>query len=293
MGYRGDTMLSLPTQPPLPHAHLPGGHAPRAARNAAVRALLGELVTYPKPGLVSLCDNGSHRDMDATSFVRSSLSLRRYFEQAAAAGAQGATFATLNRLGRTAESRMLRATGGINTHRGAIFNLGLLTAAAGACAPQDRATLGERVMRRWGPDIVAHRRDDRSHGSRVTAVHGVGGAQAEAAAGFPSVYRIALPAYRDALVRGGAANAARVQAFFALMAELTDTNLLHRGGAAGLAFAQTAARQFLDAGGVHRSGWQSHAVRVHRQLVERWLSPGGSADLLAACLFVVALEPAR
>ena len=104
---------------------------------------------------------------------------------------------------------------------------------------------------------------------------------------------IVLPAYRDALARSGAANAARVQAFFTLMAELADTNLLHRGGATGLAFAQSAARQFLDAGGVHRSGWQSHAVRVHRQLVERWLSPGGSADLLAACLFVAALEPAR
>lgn len=293
LGYRVDTMLSLTTPPSLLHADPECGHAQRTVRNAAVRALLGELITYPKPGLVSLCDSGSHRDMDAASFVRSSLALRRYFEQAAAAGAQGASFATLNRLGRAAEARMLRATGGVNTHRGAIFNLGLLAAAAGARTPRDRAPLGERVRQLWGADIAAHRRDGGSHGSRVTAAHGAGGAQAEAAAGFPSVYRLALPAYRDALARSGAANAARVQAFFTLMAELADTNLLHRGGAAGLAFAQSAARQFLDAGGVHRSGWQSHAVRVHRQLVERWLSPGGSADLLAACLFVAALEPAR
>ena len=101
----------------------------RIIRNAAVRALLAELVTYPKPGLVSLCDSGSHRDMDATTFIRSSLALRRYFEQAAAAGAAGATFAVLNRLGREAEARKLRATGGVNTHRGAVFNLGLLAAA--------------------------------------------------------------------------------------------------------------------------------------------------------------------
>ncbi|WP_353094100.1 triphosphoribosyl-dephospho-CoA synthase, partial [Methylibium sp.] len=165
-------MLSLPNQLPFPHVEPACGHAPRAVRNAAVRALLGELVTYPKPGLVSLCDSGSHRDMDAASFVRSSLALRRYFEQAAAAGAQGARFATLNRLGREAEARMLRATGGINTHRGAIFNLGLLAAAAGACAPQDRAPLGQRVRQLWGADIAAHRRDGSSHGSRVTATHG-------------------------------------------------------------------------------------------------------------------------
>lgn len=263
----------------------------RAIRNAAVRALLAELVTYPKPGLVSLCDSGSHRDMDATHFVRSSLALRRYFERAAAAGAEGAGFDVLRRLGCEAEARMLRATGGVNTHRGAIFNLGLLAAAAGA-RRLDRgpATLGTRVVRRWGPDIAAHRRDARSHGSRVDARHGAGGAQAEAAGGFASVYGLALPAYRAVLAEGGSANQARVQAFFALMARLVDTNLLHRGGPAGLAFAQAEARRFLAAGGVRRPRWQADAVRVHHRLVARWLSPGGSADLLAATLFVAALE---
>jgi triphosphoribosyl-dephospho-CoA synthase len=263
----------------------------RAIRNAAVRALLGELVTYPKPGLVSLCDSGSHRDMDATTFVRSSLALRRYFERAAAAGAEGAGFDVLRRLGCEAEARMLRATAGVNTHRGAIFNLGLLAAAGGARRLEPGpATLGARVVRCWGPDIAAHRRDAGSHGSRVGARHGAGGAQAEAAGGFPSVYGLALPAYRAVRAEGGSVNQARVQAFFALMARLVDTNLLHRGGPAGLAFAQAEACRFLAAGGVRQPGWQADAARVHRRLVARWLSPGGSADLLAATLFVAALE---
>ena len=262
----------------------------RIVRNAAVRALLAELVTYPKPGLVSLCDSGSHRDMDAATFFRSSFALRRYFERAAAAGAADASFAVLNRLGREAEVRMLSATGGVNTHRGAIFNLGLLAAAAGARRPGEPIFLGQIVARRWGPAIAAHRRDAASHGSRITARYGVGGAQAEAAGGFASVYGLALPAYRAVLAEGGSANQARVQAFFELMARVADTNLLHRGGPAGLAYAQAQARGFLHDGGVRRPGWQAEAVRVHRGLVERWLSPGGSADLLAACLFVAALE---
>jgi triphosphoribosyl-dephospho-CoA synthase len=266
-----------------------GAGAFRRVRNAAVRALVAELVTYPKPGLVSLCDNGSHRDMDAASFFRSSLALRRYFQRAAAAGAAQASFAELNRLGREAEVRMLRATGGVNTHRGAIFNLGLLAAAAGARRAGERTRLGEIVVRRWGADIAAHRRDAGSHGSRITARYGAGGAQAEAAGGFASVYGLALPAYRAVLAEGGSANAARVQTFFELMARLVDTNLLHRGGPAGLAHAQARAQDFLRAGGVRRRGWQASAVRVHRDLVGRWLSPGGSADLLAACLFVAAL----
>ncbi|BDB30012.1 triphosphoribosyl-dephospho-CoA synthase MdcB (plasmid) [Cupriavidus sp. P-10] len=264
-----------------------------AARNAAVRALLGELVTYPKPGLVSLVDTGSHADMDSATFVRSTLSLRHYFFDMARAGAAGEAFRTLRDIAIEAEARMLRATGGINTHRGAIFHIGLLAAAAGWREQRDatrREPLGSLVRHRWGEDIARHGRRADAHGNRASDRYGVGGAPAEAAAGFPSVYRLALPAYRFALARTGSPNHARVQAFFALMSALDDTNLLHRGGAQGLAFARAIARSFLQAGGVLAPGWQDCAVRIHHAFRERWLSPGGSADLLAVCLFIHAME---
>ncbi|MBA3623369.1 MAG: triphosphoribosyl-dephospho-CoA synthase MdcB [Methylibium sp.] len=273
--------------PTLPHA--------KQVRNAAVRALLQELITYPKPGLVSLVDAGSHADMDATSFVRSTLALRRYFEDAARAGSEGASFETLRQLGLAAEARMLRATRGVNTHRGAVFNLGLLAGAAGArrsaCAGAPMPTLGECVKHTWGRAIAQHRRDATSHGSLVSARHAVGGAQAEAAAGFPSVYRIGLPAYRAVLSHGGSVNQARIQAFFELLARLDDTNLLHRGGPGGLAYARARAGVFVGEGGVFQPHWRERAVEVHRAFCARRLSPGGSADLLAACLFVHAIEP--
>ena len=100
----------------------------------AVRSLYREVALAPKPGLVSPVDNGSHDDMDMSIFFRSLFALRHYFRDIARAGADGAGFATLQSLGLAAEAQMLAATGGINTHRGAIFNLGLLCAAAGRVA---------------------------------------------------------------------------------------------------------------------------------------------------------------
>ncbi|MGI0503638.1 triphosphoribosyl-dephospho-CoA synthase, partial [Burkholderia sp. ZZQ-2] len=97
----------------------------------AERSLVLEIETYPKPGLVSHVDTGSHTDMDAATFARSAAVLRPYFAELADAGARDADMAVLRKIGLRAEHAMLAATGGVNTHRGAIFGLGLLCAAAG------------------------------------------------------------------------------------------------------------------------------------------------------------------
>jgi len=83
------------------------------------------------------------------------------------------------------------------------------------------------------------------------------------------------------------AEAARVQACFALIASVEDTNILHRGGVQGLRFARQAAQSFLYGGGVARSDWRRRAAAVHLAFVERGLSPGGAADLLTMSLFVM------
>jgi triphosphoribosyl-dephospho-CoA synthase len=253
-------------------------------RRAAVRALLDEVETFPKPGLVSRVDRGSHDDMDATTFFRSALALRHYFAESARAGARGASFETLRLLGVSAETRMNAATGRVNTHRGAIFTLGLLAAAAGTGARPDE--LGEIVRRRWGDALKSHRRVVSSHGSDATRTHGAGGALAEAARGFPHLFGTVLPAYRGALARGAPIARARVHGFFASLATLDDTNLLHRGGAEGLAYARREATDYLAAGGVFAPDAHARELAIHRGFCARRLSPGGSADLLAAALFV-------
>jgi triphosphoribosyl-dephospho-CoA synthase len=258
----------------------------------AAACLKLEVATYPKPGLVSLVDNGAHRNMDAALLVRSADTLAPFFADLAIAGADGAGMDRLRAIGIEAERAMLAATGGVNTHRGAIFGLGLLSAAAGLRdASGDRRPLGAIVSERWGAAILSGPVPRRSHGAEVARRHGAGGARAEAAHGFRSVYTVALPALRSGrALAPDDREAARVQACMALIAAVADTNLLHRAGAEGLAFARAHASAFLEAGGVGRPDWRERAVAMHRAFVARNLSPGGCADLLAMALFVDRLE---
>lgn len=272
---------------------------PQDLARAAVHALYLELTLEPKPGLVSLRDSGSHLDMDASTFMRSLFALRHYFAHAAQAGAQGDDLATLQTLGLAAEARMLLATGGVNTHRGAVFGLGLLCAAAGRLsatgerlkAPALRAAL----LVGWGEALAARAALVRaappaSNGQKAVRAHGLRGALDEAALGFPTVFDVAVPALQAALMAGAGARAARVQALFATMAVLDDTNLVHRGGLAGLRWMQARAQAFLDAGGVFQAHWQQQARALHWDVVQRRLSPGGSADVLASACWLLALE---
>jgi triphosphoribosyl-dephospho-CoA synthetase len=108
-----------------------GGLVAELIADRAVLALLHELAAWPKPGLVSHVDSGSHTDMDAAMMQSSAEALRPFFAELAMAGQEGADMGCLRTIGLRAESAMLAATGGVNTHRGAIFGLGLLCAAAG------------------------------------------------------------------------------------------------------------------------------------------------------------------
>ena len=260
-------------------------------------ALLLELQTWPKPGLVSHRDSGAHLDMDAQLFTRSAAAILPFFSELADAGGAGASMARLREIGLAAEAAMMAKTGGVNTHRGAIFGLGLLTAAAGRRATlgmDAKCRLGETVRLCWGRAILQGPRSTLSHGAIARQRFGAGGAQSEAAQGFPAIYSIALPALRHGrMLSQGNEHAARVQACFALIASLNDTNLLHRGGFEGLAYAQRAAREFLESGGVGEKGWIHRAAAIHQAFIDRRLSAGGSADVLAMSLFVEPFEKGR
>lgn len=262
----------------------------------AAECLAAEVDTWPKPGLVSHVDAGSHADMDAGTFRRSAAAIRPHFAALVEAGRAGAGMGRLRAIGVMAEVDMMEATGGVNTHRGAIFGLGLLCAAAGARSEaftrRPPVTLGSIVASRWGADILRAPLPLRSHGASVRRLYRAGGARLEAASGFRTLYGIGLPALAEGRrLASGDPDAARVHCCFALIAALEDTNLLHRGGPDGLAFAQSTAATFLRRGGVGASDWRDRALAAHRAFVARRLSPGGSADLLAMTLFVEAWEP--
>lgn len=264
---------------------------PQAIGRAATLALYDELALSPKPGLVTLVDRGSHDDMDAHTFMRSLFALRGYFVRIAALGAECAPFEALERCGIEAEARMLAATRGINTHRGAIFTLGLLCAAAGAA---DAAGLGptpavlrHTLLKQWGDALAARAtRQSTLPGGIAARRHGLRSASAEAALGFPVLFDTALPAMQAAAARGQPRHEVLLDTLFHVMAVLDDSNLAHRGGLAGLRHAQRAASAFVAAGGAARPGGVALALDIGRDFVGRRLSPGGAADTLAAACLV-------
>jgi triphosphoribosyl-dephospho-CoA synthase len=257
---------------------------------AATLALYDELSLAPKPGLVSFVDSGSHADMDGRTFLRSLFALRRYFVQIAELGARRVPFGDLERCGQDAEARMLNATGGINTHRGAIFMLGLLCASV-AAAQADAGCATPFAVRyalasHWGADLQARQ-------SRVSALpgglaaqrYGLRGASEEAALGFPIVFDVALPRWEQARSVGLAGPLLHLQVFFEVMAKLDDANLARRGGLSGLRDGQRLAQRFLSDGGVLHPDALDRVWSIHRTFVGRRLSPGGCADTLAAACF--------
>ena len=251
-----------------------------------LEALRHEAMAWPKPGLVTPVDSGSHSDMHIGTFLASIDALHGSFAALALTGARGRPYAVLQAIGIEAERKMLRATGGVNTHRGAIFNLGLLAAAAArrrTDAALAQLDCGAVVARVWGADIAAGRRKSpASHGNSAYKKFAAGGARAEAAAGFPTVYNIGLPTLRRHLAAGHDRETAQIGTLLALMEHLPDTNLLWRAGEGGLDFVRNSAAAFNRAGGVDAPVWRDRLLAVHRTFVERNLSPGGSADLMAA-----------
>jgi triphosphoribosyl-dephospho-CoA synthase len=224
---------------------------------------------------------------------RSAWEIAPYFA-AMAAAAQSMPFDKVLRtkvaaIGRAAESAMLQATGGSNSHKGAIWVLGLLVTAAGQgvdshpdAIAQDGGLLA-RLPDRVQPQLV-------SHGDMVRARYGTTGACGEASAGFPHVIQVGLPALRAARNSGCTETNSRLSALLNIMVRLGDTCVLYRGGIEGLAAVQKGASDVLRAGGPGSVAGDQAMLRVDQELLIRNVSPGGSADLLAATLFLDALE---
>lgn len=261
--------------------------------HAAWQALVFELSLAPKPGLVTPFSTGSHSDMDHRHFNASINALAGYFGDCARLGATAAPLHALQTRGVIAENAMFEATGGVNTHKGAIFTLGLLAAAAGlqhTRGEQDPHTLGQTVAEEWGSALLTATSPINTHGAHVRRKLGIAGAREQAAAGFPVLFETTLPELERARAQLGNHPNTQLHALMATIAVLPDTNLAHRGGRSGLAWAQSAAADFLARGSVFTDRHERHLHAVCSAFERRRLSPGGSADLLAAALFICALD---
>lgn len=265
--------------------------------NHATRALLYEVSTTPKPGLVDRNNSGSHRDMDFFTFLDSSAALFPWFREMYCIGWDCAgdpaeiLFSRLRFAGRQAECAMFAATGGVNTHKGLIFSLGLLCGALGAkhCfLNKDTVDLDDvlSLCGRMGSCSLRdlESADGKTNGERCYLQHHLTGIRGEAARGFPSAQRIGLPALRKWVAAGLSLNDAAALTLLSLIAAVTDTNMIHRGGL------NTAERRKQEAAELLQSEAKGNLLEKLKELdnsfISENLSPGGCADLLAISLML-------
>lgn len=253
----------------------------------AVQSLLCEVYATPKPGLVDQRGSGSHQDMDLFTFLTSAATLWPYFRQCAAIGLEGGTpeelFSRLRVAGLEAEKRMFQATGGVNTHKGAVFTLGLLCGAAGLTDPaqwQPETLCGicAQMTQGLASRELHQKTAPRTAGERIYQRYGIAGARGQAEAGFPGALE-GLCALEQKLQEGLSLNDALCSSLLRIMATTADTNLIHRGGMEAQEWVWSVLKT------------KPNPEDLCREFEKRNLSPGGSADLLAAACFLHFLRP--
>lgn len=258
-----------------------------------VQALIDEVTLTPKPGLVDIRHRGAHHDLNWPLMCRSAIALRPTFVHLAQAAMHTGTDLTLREtlglIGREGEAAMLAATGGVNTHRGSIWALGLLVAAAARHPDSNADTIAQAAgsLARL-PDRHAPRQTG-NKGEMACQRYGVGGARAQAQAGFPHIVQVALPTLNESRRQGHSEEAARLNALLAVMASLDDTCILSRGGPEALQCVQRDAAAVLHAGGAGSQRGRIALRALDQRMLDQHLSPGGAADLLAGALFLDAL----
>lgn len=242
----------------------------------AHHALICELETTPKPGLVDKRNNGAHADMDVPLFLKSAASLVPYFKTAARLGLDDAGMAPLKDAGLAAERAMFAATSGVNTHKGMIYSMGLLLYGMGKalCFGGDAVDHAAALAKTDAEERLLNALAKTcTNGAKVYRDHGARGAVGEAADGFFHARYCA-----DRLKAHEGSENPGALALVDVMVVLEDVNLLHRGGEDGLRFARENALRIA----MLPENERINALRVlDREMIGRNLSPGGAADMLA------------
>ncbi len=256
--------------------YIPESSIPYLVADLAERALRLELDTTPKPGLVDRRDNGAHKDMDYALMSKSISALRPYLTRLAVESAKDIDPAKIKEIGIEAEKAMLKATGGVNTHKGALFCIGLSVAAASNLASATGSVQVysfKELVSRVASEIPSARG---THGAEAKRSFKAVGALENARAAYPELFTDWLPYYRS--LEGDPFRCHKT--LLHIMTTLDDTNILHRRGAEGLAHAEAEAARLLE--DFSESGLSS----LNKDFIRENISPGGSADMLSLTIFI-------
>lgn len=266
----------------------------------ASMALQAELDTTPKPGLVDRNDNGAHRDMDHALMQRSIQALHPYFVRLAQLGFTGKQpcHDEIVNIGIEAEREMFKATGGVNTHKGALFSIGLAAVAlageafcritqAEGCGTMAYNDVNSKQIQSLSNSIASLARlfpdTNGTHGSKAKANNILKGALDNAREGYTQLFKAWLPFYIDRIAEGD--NYALHKTLLRIMCDLDDTNIVYRTSMETMKEVKTEARQMLDASR-NIVNFEAALQAMNTDYIHRNISPGGSADMLSLVVFL-------
>lgn len=249
--------------------------AAEKSASQAVEALLEEAILSPKPGLVDSINTGAHKDMDLDMLCRSAAVLRPYFVDCVRLGAENDhCIHALQQAGLCAEKTMLQETGGINTHKGAIFALGIYLGALGGYLQRGGDLfLRCSLLAREKMSVASPNKP--THGEWVREKYKSGGASEEALNGFPTA--------RKGAAALTACDGDALMALLKIMEEIDDTNLLYRGGKEALDYVHNESKRILRLNGEER---KKALFAMDKECIKRNISPGGAADMLALAILI-------
>ncbi|MDF2594430.1 MAG: citG [Clostridia bacterium] len=279
----------------------------------ALQALLYEVTVSPKPGLVDRYNSGAHKDMDIFTFMSSSAALSHYFYDCSVKTINilenfkdeqlyNHLFITLRKIGLQAENNMYKATKGVNTHKGLIFSLGLIAAAASIVfyktqdlkiSITDVSEELKKVTKGLCQKDFANidKKEILSAGEKLYLNDGIKGIRGEAEKGFPSVTDLAYPKLCEYIQHTSHSfNDILVNVLLHLMATTEDTNILSRHDIATLNDVQKKAKEALELGGIFTGDGKAYVQHMDRDFIKRNISPGGAADLLAVTVMFYSLQ---
>lgn len=252
---------------------VPKSTIPYLITKCAVNALFKELSTTPKPGLIDNWDNGAHADMDSNLMTLSIGTLEPYFDKLSNIGFSSnlPLVSLVQKIGIEAEEAMLKATKGVNTHRGALFSLGL-TIVGVAYAIYNSSSWSDAV-KEIALQIPA---STTSHGAIARAKYNVTTALDIAQTGYSDLTSLWLKKYEQ--LDGDEFQDIKTLLF--IMSTLDDTNIIHRVGY------DRAQQVKVEASDILNSFSVDAVSKLNDQYIKENISPGGAADMLALTIFI-------
>ncbi|WP_373897492.1 triphosphoribosyl-dephospho-CoA synthase CitG [Haloimpatiens sp. FM7315] len=263
----------------------------------AIKSMLYEVSAFPKPGLVTPLSKGAHRDMDYFTFIDSTCALLKTMIKFSECGFQSKNekeiFKEARNIGKVGDLDMVKSTKGVNTHRGMIFLMGVSLGAVAKTLYENKSFIEiEDTIKNMTKGLVdkdlykgikLKSEENLTYGEVLYKKYGITGIRGEVEKGIPIVFRHSLRCYEKN--RDLNNNDRLIDTLINIMTVCEDTNIIHRHNLETLKYMQSKAKYIVELGGMRKEGGRKAIRDLNDEFIEKNISPGGSADILALTVF--------